>query len=183
MVTFDSSLPGTPASAWESDDRFVDRPELDLEDASGVLVVAAHPDDESLGAAGLIAEARRRGLPVTVALVTDGGVAGVAERRAGEFDAAVRKLRSSGLALGFPDGQTRENRAEITALLQPIIANLPAGTLVVAPWRGDGHRDHRVWGRSSPNSRQGGDSSSTPSGCGTGAPRTPPMLHGNACED
>ena len=37
-----------------------------------VLVVAAHPDDEALGAAGVIARARAAGRPVYVAVVTNG---------------------------------------------------------------------------------------------------------------
>jgi GlcNAc-PI de-N-acetylase len=37
-----------------------------------VLVVAAHPDDEALGAAGVIARAVADGRPVFVAVVTNG---------------------------------------------------------------------------------------------------------------
>jgi len=37
-----------------------------------LLVVVAHPDDETIGAGGLIAEARRAGARVTVAVVTNG---------------------------------------------------------------------------------------------------------------
>jgi hypothetical protein len=37
-----------------------------------VLVVAAHPDDEALGAAGIIARARAAGRRVLVAVVTNG---------------------------------------------------------------------------------------------------------------
>ena len=38
----------------------------------GLVVVAPHPDDESLGCGGLIAEARRLGRAVRLVVVTDG---------------------------------------------------------------------------------------------------------------
>jgi LmbE family N-acetylglucosaminyl deacetylase len=38
----------------------------------GIVVVAPHPDDESLGCGGLIAQACRRGLPVQLVVVSDG---------------------------------------------------------------------------------------------------------------
>jgi LmbE family N-acetylglucosaminyl deacetylase len=42
-------------------------------DAAGpVLVIVAHPDDEALGAAGVIARARAAGRRVYVAVVTNG---------------------------------------------------------------------------------------------------------------
>ena len=36
------------------------------------LVLAPHPDDETLGAGGLIARLRRAGVPVTIVAITDG---------------------------------------------------------------------------------------------------------------
>lgn len=44
----------------------------DLVPAGGIVVVAPHPDDESLGCGGLIAEACARGIPVRLVVVSDG---------------------------------------------------------------------------------------------------------------
>lgn len=155
MVTFDATLPGTPAATWERE--FAERslPPLEL-DADRIVVIAAHPDDETLGAAGLIAEAAARGIPVEIVVVTDGGASHpgspthrpeqLVDARAAEVRAAVEVLapRATVAFLGYPDGQTAEFRAQITADLTPLLS--AERTLVVAPWRGDGHRDHRVIG-------------------------------------
>jgi LmbE family N-acetylglucosaminyl deacetylase len=146
VVSFDSRLPGTPASTWEADPRLHDRPRLDLEGIDEVLVIAAHPDDETLGAGGLIAECTARHIGVRVVVVTDGGAGGDAGRRAAELDAATAVLGASATHLGFGDGQTREQRADIQRALEPFIGALGPRALIVAPWRGDGHRDHRVVG-------------------------------------
>jgi LmbE family N-acetylglucosaminyl deacetylase/SAM-dependent methyltransferase len=151
MVTFDSREPGTSASAWRQDERMSSRPPLDWEGVEGVLVVAAHPDDETLGAGGLIAHAQSRGLPVEIIVVTDGAaseVPGIAERRSSELASAVRLLAPSAriLELGLPDGATDRHRDDLRAALAEQVGALPPGTLLVAPWVGDGHRDHRVVG-------------------------------------
>ena len=44
----------------------------DIVGQGGLVVVAPHPDDESLGCGGLIAEARLRGIEVRLVVVTDG---------------------------------------------------------------------------------------------------------------
>ena len=139
MVTFDSNLPGTPAAVWDADPRLHDRPPLELDGVDELLVVAAHPDDETLGAGGLIAESVRRGIRVRVVVVTDGG-----DVRRDELDRAMRALGATATTLGFEDGATREHRDEIAAALEPLVAALSARSIVAAPWHGDGHRDHRV---------------------------------------
>lgn len=165
MVTFDAADPGTSAAVWAADARTHDRPPLDLDGATALVVVAAHPDDETLGAGGLIAACTERGLPVTVVLVTDGGGSHpddprIGRRRAGELLVALDLLgvTAAPVLLGFPDGGTREHRDAIAealaAVLGPMSAPAPDGgtagapgrILVAAPWTGDGHRDHRVVG-------------------------------------
>jgi len=149
VVTFDSAFAGTSAETWAADPRLAALPALALDDVVRVVVIAAHPDDETLGAGGLIAEASRRGLAVQVVLVTDGADAGDATERSRELRAAVGSLapRATIRELGFADGQTRERRADVTDALRSLLSVLPRErTLVVAPWRGDGHRDHRVVG-------------------------------------
>lgn len=150
-MTFDSRDPGTASAEWMQDPRWARLPSLDLGTATGLLVLAAHPDDETLGAGGLIATARRAGLPVTVVVVTDGAAgasapAGLAAVRASEAADAMLALGVTDLRLlGFADGAVREDRDEIGAVLDAIASYVP-GRILVAPWTGDGHRDHRVLG-------------------------------------
>jgi LmbE family N-acetylglucosaminyl deacetylase/SAM-dependent methyltransferase len=157
VVSFDASLPGTPAAEWRSDARFASLPPLELDGVTGLTVVAAHPDDESLGAGALIAQAAALGLPVRVIVVTDGGAshpgsAGARDAlrrvRAAEVTAAVARLAPSArlILLDYPDGAVREHQERLAAELELLLESAHPGAIVVAPWRGDGHRDHRIVG-------------------------------------
>ncbi|MCU1513576.1 MAG: SAM-dependent methyltransferase [Microbacteriaceae bacterium] len=147
MVSFDASVDGTSVGQWNADARLAAIPRLSLHGVRSLVVVAAHPDDETLGAGGLIAAAAVEKVAVTVLVVTDGAARGseFAAVRAAEVTAAVAQLAPAArvLQLGFDDGGTREHPAEIRAAMAPHFADVD---LVVAPWRGDGHRDHRVVG-------------------------------------
>lgn len=155
MVSFDSRAPGTSADTWFTDDRMTALPRLDMSSITSLVVVAAHPDDESLGAGGLIADCAAAGIPVTVLVVTDGGASHpdstvitidqLTERRRLEARWAVAALdpRATLVQLGYPDGHTLDYRGAITADLDGLI---PPGATIVCPWRGDGHRDHRIVG-------------------------------------
>lgn len=156
MVTFDGRAAGTPAGVWQAPDRFDRLPGLPLP-AGRTVVVAAHADDETLGAGGLIQRLAAVGRPADVVVVTDGAgshvgsttlpPADLAALRAREVVAAVALLspRSTVTTLGFPDGGVREHRDEVAAVLREAVGDEPLAA-VVAPWRGDGHRDHRVVG-------------------------------------
>jgi LmbE family N-acetylglucosaminyl deacetylase/SAM-dependent methyltransferase len=158
VVSFDSARAGTPAAIWSRDARFDDLPAVDLAGVRRLIVVAAHPDDETLGAGALIAQAGAAGIAVTVVVVTDGAASHprspsttpgeVRETRAAEAVLAVRRLDADAELhmLGFADGAVRENRAAIAETVRAVTADSDDGTLLVAPWRGDGHRDHRVVG-------------------------------------
>lgn len=162
-MTFDARDPGTGNEAWIADPRLAALPPLDLARFESVWVLAAHPDDETLGAGGLVATAAALGIPVTVVIVTDGrdsaaAVRGVAPPRPGplvatrarEVTEAVEILApgSAPVLLDYPDGTVREEREAITRDLRDLLASRrkPGAVLLVAPWRGDGHRDHRVLG-------------------------------------
>jgi LmbE family N-acetylglucosaminyl deacetylase/SAM-dependent methyltransferase len=154
VVSFDAAAAGTSAEQWTESGLLEDLPALNLDAIQKLVVVAAHPDDETLGAGGLISEASRHGIPVTVIVVTDGSASNphsstlpsdVAAIRRRELRLAVAELSASAtiIELGFRDGHTDEDRPAIAARLAELV---PADAAVVAPWRGDGHRDHRIVG-------------------------------------
>src|SRR5205085_2493546 len=112
---------GVPAGATTRDPRA-----LDVRTGERLLVVAPHPDDETIGAGGLAQRVLARGGSVRVALLTagDGYVEAVVhatglprprpaeyiaygERRLAEARAAMRELGGNRIRLqllGFPDG-------------------------------------------------------------------------------
>lgn len=116
------------------------------------LVVAPHPDDETLMAGGLIAAQRARAVEVHVLAVTDGEAAyesedreALAARRRSEQLAALAELgvgAESVTRLGIPDGAVAEHVDEIA----DAIASFEHVGLVVAPWTGDHHCDHEAVG-------------------------------------
>ncbi len=153
MVSFDASALGTTVSTWVDDPRWSGAPQFDLAGIESLVVVAAHPDDETLGAGGIIHACAQRGVPVEVVIVTDGAASHPGDvltplRRAREAHSALAVLapRARLTMLGFADGQTRDHRRAITVALAEALAAAPERSTVLAPWRGDGHRDHRVVG-------------------------------------
>ncbi|WP_254787027.1 bifunctional PIG-L family deacetylase/class I SAM-dependent methyltransferase [Curtobacterium sp. MCBA15_001] len=157
-MTFDHREPGTAPAAWTT---FLDTltPEpVVLTGIDAVLVVAPHPDDETLGAGALIATAADAGLPVHVVLVSLGEgshpdsptttASALATMRAAEFRAALAALHPDVTAttLGVPDVGLREQPDTLRDALTARLDATRGRTLLVAPWSGDGHRDHRVAG-------------------------------------
>ncbi|OUE08051.1 hypothetical protein CMsap09_03800 [Clavibacter michiganensis] len=157
-VAFDARGPGTDADAWAADPRWDAVAPVDLDGMAGLLVVSAHADDESIGAAGLLAAAHARRVPVRLAIVTDGAASHPGSpTRSPEELAAVRRIEartaldavapgSALTLLEHPDGRVRERRDAVRADLAALLDDAAPGTWVAAPWRGDGHRDHRVVG-------------------------------------
>ena len=153
-MRFDGRAPGTALEDWDADERLARLPGL-ARPSGRTVVVAAHPDDETLGAGGLLRELAAAGRPADVVVVTDGAgshpgsstltPADLVRRRADEVVRAVALLSPASHVrlLGFPDGEVREHRAEVTSALRDALG--PVAT-VVSTWRGDGHRDHRVVG-------------------------------------
>jgi LmbE family N-acetylglucosaminyl deacetylase/SAM-dependent methyltransferase len=154
-VRFDHREPGTSENEWADASPWRSAPEINL-DVDRLIVLAAHPDDETLGAGALIAVAAGRNIPVHVVCASDGDAAypgaaraALAAERRRETLAAVELLAPEARItfLGLPDGGLREHRDELADRAREIVASEPdRTTLVAAPWEGDGHRDHRILG-------------------------------------
>lgn len=152
-IAFDHRDTGTPEAAWQPLLRAAAR--VTLPDLP-VLVVAAHPDDETLGAGGLIHRAGVAGRAVRILVASDGEAshprssthtpARLAARRRKEVTAAVAELAPGATVcfLGLPDGGLDGHEPQ---LVSAVAAELAGPALVVAPWRADGHPDHAATAR------------------------------------
>ena len=151
--------PGTPVSAWRRHPEWATGDPVSLEGVRRLVVVAAHPDDESLGAGGLIASARRLGVPVIIVAATDGEGSHpdsptlqpdeLAALRRGEGIVAAGLLgveEPNVHRLGLPDGGVSTHQEPLTTAIVEVVGE-GRGTVVVAPWRRDGHPDHEAAGR------------------------------------
>ncbi|BCW81228.1 bifunctional PIG-L family deacetylase/class I SAM-dependent methyltransferase [Arthrobacter sp. NicSoilC5] len=164
MVTFSHADQGTAEEAWaRSGLAAVPELPLDAAELAGMrfVVVAAHPDDETLGAGGLMASLVALGAEVEVLLCTAGEGSHpdsptttpgqLAAVRLAEFSAALAAL---GLAdrwtfLGLPDrGLGGHAEAIATAVRDAAqrLAGAPDRLVLVAPYRADGHGDHDALG-------------------------------------
>jgi LmbE family N-acetylglucosaminyl deacetylase len=132
---------------------------LDPDQLAGpLLVVAPHPDDESLGAAGLIALMQRAGQEIRVVVVSDGGAshpnsrrfsrAGLAEQRAAEARQALgllgvepARLDLWRVADGDVPGEGHPHFDRLVTRAAVMLAEIRPRTLVL-PWRADPHADH-----------------------------------------
>ncbi|RXH53995.1 bifunctional PIG-L family deacetylase/class I SAM-dependent methyltransferase [Granulicella sibirica] len=116
------------------------------------IVLAPHPDDETLGAGGLIARLRAHGVSVTVLAITDGegayaDTSGLDRVRVPEQTEALARLgvdESMIQRLGIPDRFVSEHEEELAAALR-LVAR--AGMQIIAPWPYDFHPDHEAAGR------------------------------------
>lgn len=135
------------AAAWS-----LDAPDLTLPAARRALVLAPHPDDESIGCGGTIARLAAGGSVVTVVLVTDGAATigsphratVTAGRRRAEAARACERLGvAAPVALGFPDGRLVAHRAALAAAIASVLDRFEP-ELVLAPWTHERHADHRA---------------------------------------
>jgi LmbE family N-acetylglucosaminyl deacetylase len=146
---------GTPEQLWSAWGRLRTLPALALAGCSTALVVAPHPDDEVLGAGGVLVELRRRGCEISVLALTDGEAshpgapiapAALAARRAAESEHALRELLGGCPIdrLGLPDGDLGAHEIRIRRAVEQRLA--PAAWCF-APLRQDGHPDHEAAAR------------------------------------
>jgi LmbE family N-acetylglucosaminyl deacetylase len=149
---------GTPTPVWLAGLRRETLPMLDLTQCPGLVVAAAHPDDETLGLGATMAQLVASGVEVQVVSVSDGGAAqpGATDDdrirmealRKHELRAAASILGTPPpFSLGFPDGRLAECEDRITAALVEILDRFDTAPWCAATWRGDGHPDHEAVGR------------------------------------
>jgi len=141
--------------AWQSMTRL---PITDFAESFGtapILVLAPHPDDESLGCGGLIAEACAPGVPPVVVILTDGRgshpnsrlfpAGRLIDLRASEALSATASLGLPSnrlIFLGYPDTAAPSEGAAIDRVVD-LMATYHCRTLVSA-WRHDPHCDHEA---------------------------------------
>ncbi len=149
---------GTPLPMWLAD---LDRdplPPLDLSACPGLVVVAPHPDDETLGVGATVAQLVASGVDVRVISVSDGGAARPGatscERTRLEITRRHELRRATGIlglappvSLGLPDGELARYEVRITESVGDILDRAAPGTWCAATWRGDGDPDHEAVGR------------------------------------
>lgn len=164
MVSFSHTDAGTDEAAWQAAGlASLGELPLDPGELAGMTFVflAAHPDDETLGAGGLLARLQALGTAAEVLLCTAGEASHpdsptttpeqLAAVRLEEFGHAMSVLGPAGgwQFLGLADGGLAEHRADLARHVQEAIGRHggPAERLViVAPFRSDGHPDHDTLG-------------------------------------
>ncbi|MGN8132852.1 PIG-L family deacetylase [Paenarthrobacter sp. 22069] len=164
MVTFSHTDQGTGAPAWDAAGLGA-APELPLDAAelAGMrfVVLAAHPDDETLGAGGLMASLAALGAQVEVVLCTAGEGSHpdsptttpdqLAQARLTEFAEALTALglKDCWTFLGLPDRGLQAHTEAIATAVRESVQRLPGAPdrlAIVAPYRSDGHGDHDALG-------------------------------------
>lgn len=131
----------------------------DIVGEGGVVVLAPHPDDESLGCGGLLAEAVSAGRDLRVIFVSDGGASHPTE--GAEDRAALFRIRqaealgalaclgvpaSKALFLGLPDAAVPEAGAAFDAAVGDIRVALrsTSASALLTTWEHDPHCDHHA---------------------------------------
>ncbi len=157
-LVVDSDHVGPSAREWDVRIFGENIKRLSLHHVRRLVVVAPHPDDEILGAGGIIEAALHEGVLVEVVSVTDGEASHPNSRAARGMNLSNIRRRESEIALrrlgwdrplitflGLPDGDVVSHLRELDDALESML--LP-DDLCVAPWRNDGHPDHDACGAS-----------------------------------
>ncbi len=129
----------------------VANPEYSLPDAKKVLVLAPHPDDETLGCGGTIALYTSKGIEVQVAVISDGGNIShvftgenknIIDIRKREFLEASKLLGvTQAYFLGFTDGELTSYKDEIKVRVEDIVEKVKPD-IIFSPPPVDYHDDH-----------------------------------------
>ncbi|BBX04782.1 LmbE family protein [Mycolicibacterium moriokaense] len=152
------TVDGTPTQDWL--DALVQAPAWDVSNCREIVVVAAHPDDETLGFGGTLATLAARGVRVQVVAASDGGASHphlerrrLERIRCAELHTAARTLRvPAPICLGLPDGELSDHEEWLAERLTSLLEGRPVW--IAATWRGDGHPDHEAVGRAAATAAQ-----------------------------
>jgi LmbE family N-acetylglucosaminyl deacetylase len=132
---------------------------ITLLDGGRAMILAPHPDDESLGCGGLIAGLCRQAQPPVVVILTDGAASHPGSRRyppprlrqlrAGEARAAVALLGlppGNLVFLDHPDTKLPASGEAFIAAAEAVaaLARRLGCTVIIGPWRHDPHCDHEA---------------------------------------
>ena len=153
----EASSPDAGWTAAETREAITRAPPIELDALcpdGDIVVLAPHPDDESLGCGGLIAQACEAGRDVVIVVLTDGAgshpgsrtypPAKLAAVRRAEAEAAASLLGASPpIFMAAPDGGLEAERATVAAGLLAALQGRHVGA-VLTPWRADSHPDHRA---------------------------------------
>jgi LmbE family N-acetylglucosaminyl deacetylase len=151
---------GTAEAVWSACGDFDALPVLDLAACTRAVVIAPHPDDETLGAGGTIAMLLDKGAETVVVFASNGEASHPVSTAISPRELSARRTAESAAALDaltpavdariavvrwqLPDGGLagrEEAMAErLGELLQP-------GDWCLATWDRDGHPDHEAVGR------------------------------------
>ncbi len=159
VLIVDADHPGTSEEAWTASVRMRELPSVEVPAPKRALIVAPHPDDEVLGAGGLIYRLLAASVHIEVLAVTDGEAShpdsataraiDLAAVRSDEVVASLRHLgwdRPEVTRLGIPDGRVGQFEDVVADAIR---LRLGPGDLCIAPWAQDGHPDHDPVGRAS----------------------------------
>lgn len=117
-----------------------------------VLVLAAHPDDEVIGAGSMLAYHASRGHEVVVVHATDGAQGDPNNRESGDIRdvrraEGIEALRRLGLGPArhwdMPDGKLPENLPDLQQRIEAAMREVQPKTLY-SFHAGEAHRDHRA---------------------------------------
>ncbi len=130
----------------------------DASDGRSAVILAPHPDDETLGSGGVIVRKLAAGSAVTVVMVTDGrhshasrviGPDALAALRRDELCEATRRLGLPDSSLRWADiedGKVAHSEDRLSAVIQDVLAELRPDELY-ATSAAEPHPDHAAVGR------------------------------------
>lgn len=157
QLIVDDDHPGTPESTWRGCHRIEAANPLVVRPWRSAVVVAPHPDDEVLGAGGLISCLGEAKIPTLVVAVTDGEGSHPGSAVAHRLDLRSIRAAERTIALGrlqlpvikvrrllLADGGVAEDLGQLVRLLTAILG---PDDVCIAPWSLDGHPDHDASGQ------------------------------------